>query len=87
MTERQTALSMAYKNWFNSEHGKKVLDDLDRKCKYARTGIYVSDSSRQTDFNLGMHEVILYIHQEIERNLTEPEGGKAIHKEIQWLTK
>jgi len=82
MTDEQKALSMAYKNFFASEHGAKVLEDLNRKCRHKRTGIYVSDNSRQTDFNLGMHEVILYIHQEIDRNLTEPDGGKATHKEI-----
>ena len=82
MTEEQMARSMAFKNTFQSEHGVKVLDDLDRKCMFKRTGLYVSDNERQTCFNLGMHEVILYIHQEIDRNLTEPDTGKAIHKEI-----
>ena len=82
MTEEQIARSMAFKNVANSEHGKKMLEDLNRKCMYKRTGIYVSDNSRQTDFNLGMHEVIIYIHQEIDRNITEPDGGKATHKEI-----
>lgn len=82
MTNDQIAKSMAYKNTFGSEHGTKVLEDLDRKCMYKKTGIYKSDSQRQTDFNLGMHEVILYIHQEIERNLTEPEDKKATHKEV-----
>ena len=82
MTEQQIALSMAYKNTFDSEHGQKVLKDLERKCMYKRTGIYQSNSQRQTDFNLGLHEVILYIHQEIERNLTETQDDKAVHKEI-----
>ena len=82
MTEEQIAKSMAFKNTFNSEHGKKVLEDLDRKCMYKKSSSYVSASERQTCFNLGMHEVILYIHQEIDRNLTEPDGGKAKHKEI-----
>ena len=82
MTDEQKAKSMAFKNVFESEHGKTVLDDLDRKCRYKRNGSYESASERQTCFNLGMHEVILYIHQEIDRNLTEPDSGKATHKEI-----
>lgn len=81
MTTEQIARSMAYKNTFASEHGENVLKDLDRKCMYRRTGLYQSDSQRQTDFNLGMHEVILYIHQEIDRVLDEPKDNKAIHKE------
>ena len=82
MTKDQIAKSMAFKNTFASEHGTKVLEDLDRKCKYKRPGVYQSESERQTCFNLGMHEVILYIHQEIDRDVTKPEEIKAIHKEI-----
>ncbi len=83
MTNEQIAKSMAYKNTFTSEHGTKVLEDLERKCMWKKSGIYQSDSDRQTCFNLGMHEVIIYIRQEIEKNLTEVEDNKAIHKEIQ----
>ncbi len=82
MTNEQIAKSMAYKNTFNSEHGTKVLEDLERKCMWKVAGAYKSDSDRQTCFNLGMHEVIIYIHQEIEKNLTEVEDNKAIHKEV-----
>jgi hypothetical protein len=78
MTDDQIAKSMAFKNTFAGEHGKKVLDDLDKKCRYQRSGIYQSESERQTCFNLGMHEVILYIHQEIERDLTKTEEKKKI---------
>jgi hypothetical protein len=82
MTNDQIARSMAYKNTFNSEHGTKVLEDLDKKCLLKGSGLFVSDNERQTCFNLGMNAVIRYIHQEIERNLTETEDNKAIHKEI-----
>ena len=82
MTNEQIARSIDHKHTFSSEHGKRALEDLERKCMWKRSGIYQSDSERQTCFNLGMHEVIVYIHQEIERNLTEPEGNKATHKEI-----
>ncbi len=82
MTDEQIAKSMAFKNTFAGEHGKKVLEELDRKCMLIGSGLYVSDNERQTCFNLGMNNVIRYIHQEIDRNLTEPDGGKAKHKEI-----
>lgn len=82
MTNDQIAKSMTYKNTFASEHGKAVLEDLDKRCKY-RTDMFVALSGRVTDFNLGMNDVIRYIHAQIERNLTEPEDKKAVHKEIQ----
>ena len=81
MTDEQIAKSMAFKNTFNSEHGKKVLEYLDKRCKY-RSDLFVANSQRVTDFNLGMNDVIRNIHQQIDRNLTEPDGGKAKHKEI-----
>ena len=82
MTEEQIARSMAFKNAFSSEHGQKVLSVLDDKCMLKGSGLYVSDNERQTCFNLGMNYVIRFIHQEIDRNLTEPDTGKAIHREI-----
>ena len=63
MTNEQTARSMAFKNCFSSEHGKKVLEVLDSKCMLKGSGLYVSDNDRQTCFNLGMNQVIRYIHQ------------------------
>jgi len=82
MTEEQIARSMAFKNTFSTEHGQKVLSVLDDKCMLKGSGLYVSDNERQTCFNLGMNYVIRFIHQEIDRNLTEPDTGKAIHREI-----
>ena len=80
MTEEQIAKSMAYKNLFASEHGKKVLEDLNRICLYK--GDIFDASPRKTDFNLGKNAVIRYIHNEIERNITEKTDNKAEHKEI-----
>ena len=82
MTEEQIAISMAFKNAFSGENREKALDALDKKCMYKRHGIYNSENERQTCFNLGMHEVILFIHQEIDREITEKKESKAIHKEI-----
>jgi len=82
MTDEQKTKSMAFKNVFSSEHGTKVLEVLDSKCLLKGSGLFVSDNDRQTCFNLGMNYVIRYIHQEIDRNLTEPDSGKATHKEI-----
>lgn len=82
MTDEQIARSMAFKNTFSSEHGTKVLEVLDTKCLLKGNGLYVSDSDRQTCFNLGMNSVIRFIHQEIDRELTEQDDNKATHKEI-----
>ena len=82
MTDEQIARSMAFKNAFSTEHGQMVLSILDDKCMLKGSGLYVSDSDRQTCFNLGMNYVVRFIHQEIDRNLTEPDTGKAIHREI-----
>jgi len=81
MTETQIALSMAYKNTFNSEHGLKVLKDLDDICKL-NGNIFDADSSRITDFNLGKNAVIRHIRKEIEREITEKKDNKVKHKEI-----
>jgi len=82
VTNEQIARSMAFKNTFTSEHGTKVLEVLDTKCMLKGSGLYVSDNERQTCFNLGMNYVIRFIHQEIDRNLTEKDDNKATHKEI-----
>jgi len=83
MTEEQIARSMAYKNTFNSEHGKKVLDDLVLHC-FGRNESILFDihNERQTCYNLGKNSVLRRIYMEIDRNLTEPDTGKAIHKEV-----
>ena len=80
MTNEQIAKSMAYKNLFSSEHGKKVLEDLDRACML-NSDTFNPDSERVTCFNLGKNAVIRYIHKEINRKITE-EKTKAQHKEI-----
>ena len=64
-----------------TEHGLKVLKDLDRVC-LLKGDIFEVKSSRITDFNLGKNAVIRYIHKEIERELTEKKDNKAEHKEI-----
>ena len=80
MTNEQIAKSMAYKNLFSSEHGKTVLEDLDRVC-LLKQDTFNAESERITCFNLGKNAVIRYIHKEIERKITE-EKTKAQHKEI-----
>ena len=84
MTEQQIALSMAYKNTFDSEHGQKVLKDLDRFGFFSKPDKACSlTSPNATYFNLGKLSIVRYIHDEIECNLTETQDNKAIHKEIQ----
>jgi len=76
------AMSMAFKNAFAGEHGKVVLDDLDRACYWKIPDMcYVPASDRDTCFNLGKLSVIRYIHKMIDKEITTEEN-KAVHKEI-----
>jgi hypothetical protein len=78
-----TALSMAYKNTFNSEHGQRVLKDLDDYGFFRKPDrCFDPDSQRTTCFNLGKLSIVRYIHDEINKDLKEPKDNKAIHKEI-----
>jgi len=83
MTNDQIAKSMAYKNTFSSEHGKKVMDDLDSFGFFRKPDkCCVIDSVNETYFNLGKLSIVRYIHDEINKNLTEEKDNKAVHKEI-----
>ena len=77
------ALSMAYKNLFGSEHGKTVLDDLDRYGFYNMPDrCFDAENERITSFNLGKLSMIRYIHGQIDKDLTEKQEKKAVHKEL-----
>jgi hypothetical protein len=81
MTNEQIQKSQDYKHTFSTEHGVKVLEDLDKQCLFTKD-IFDPMSDRVTSFNLGKNAVIRYIHQEINKKLTEEENPIAIHKEI-----
>lgn len=83
MTGEHIARSMAYKATFGSEHGRKVLEDLDRQYNWLNPDrCYESESERNTCYNLGKLVVLRYIHSQIDAILTETKDNKAIHKEI-----
>ena len=68
----------AYKAWFNSEHGKIVLENLAKFClEPAILHIFDVNSARKTDFNLGKNDVIRHIRCMLERK-TEPTQTKVI---------
>ena len=52
-------LKQAYQNVFESESGKKVLADLERRCFYNTTTF--SQNSNTTIFNEGKRSVLLHI--------------------------
>ena len=75
-------MSIRYKDVFGSENGMKVLKDLDIKGLYHRE-IYVEESSRKTDFNLGANWVIRYIHSMIDKNLMDEQKQEVINEGVQ----
>ena len=70
--EEIQALKMSYMNTFESEHGRKVMEDLSKFCLEKRD-IFVEDSARKTDYNLGANSVIRYIRSKLMRTETKPE--------------
>lgn len=80
MTEVEK-MSVRYKDVFGSENGRKVLEDLDVKGLYRRE-IYVEESSRKTDFNLGANWLIRYIHSMIDKNLMDEQKQEVINEGI-----
>jgi hypothetical protein len=66
--------SMDYKALFASEVGARVLADLDKQGFYKGniSQIFIVDSARQTDFNLGKNAFSRYIHGWIDKKMDEP---------------
>lgn len=58
-------LERAYKDFAKTEAGQVILKDLDSKCFYK--GKPFGHKNSHTNFNLGMMEVINYIHREIDK--------------------
>ena len=53
-------LNIAYKQVFNSDNGKKVLEDLEKRCSYHNT-THVKGDSHEGAFLEGTRSVILFI--------------------------
>jgi hypothetical protein len=74
--EKTIELQMDYFNSFETESGKRVIADLAKFCLESRD-IFVVDSARKTDYNLGANAVIRYIRNKLIRK--EPKPVKTIN--------
>ena len=63
-------LVIAYKQVFNSDNGKKVLDDLEKRCSY-HTTTHVKGDSHESAFLEGTRFVILFIKNMLTKRLEE----------------
>jgi uncharacterized protein YfeS len=70
-----------YQSCFATDAGKKVLDDLEKECRYKRD-LFNKDSARITDFNLGANWVIRYIHSWLDRKPEEKKQETAKHETV-----
>ena len=63
-------LVIAYKQVFNSDNGKKVLDDLEKRCSYHAT-THVKGDSHESAFLEGTRSVILFIKNMLTKKMEE----------------
>ena len=63
-------LVISYKQVFNSDNGKKVLDDLERRCSY-HTTTHVKGDSHESAFLEGTRSVILFIKNMLTKKMEE----------------
>ena len=54
-------LNIAYKQVFESDNGKKVLEDLEKRCSY-HTTTHIKGDSHESAFLEGTRSVILFIN-------------------------
>ena len=63
-------LELAYKQVFNSEEGKIVLEDLKKRCNFYTTS-HIKGDSHESAFLEGTRSVILFINNMLNRKPTE----------------
>ena len=63
--EEKEQLTDYYKMTFSADYGKKVLEDLEKKCFYRRTTFSPQLSKETMIMNEGMRNVILYIKSKL----------------------
>tara|TARA_R100001594_G_scaffold1645_1_gene7030 strand:+ start:8368 stop:8607 length:240 start_codon:yes stop_codon:yes gene_type:complete len=63
-------LVIAYKQVFNSDNGKKVLEDLERRCSY-HTTTHIKGDSHESAFLEGTRSVILFIKNMLNKKHEE----------------
>jgi len=63
-------LNIAYKQVFNSDNGKKVLEDLEKRCSY-HTTTHIKGDSHESAFLEGTRSVVLFIKNMLTKKLEE----------------
>ena len=53
-------LIIAYKQVFESDHGKKVLEDLEKRCSYHST-THIKGDSHESAYMEGQRSILLFI--------------------------
>ena len=71
--EEIKALRISYRECFNSEHGKKVLKDLERRC-FGKDRTFTQDPYL-TAFNEGTRGAFLYIQNMMEEEREDLNAG------------
>ena len=72
-TDSNKALLSLIKNYkivFNSDDGKKVIKDLEKRCHEFVT-THAKDNSHETAFLEGQRSVLIFIKSMINKNLEE----------------
>ena len=69
-------LVIAYKQVFESDHGKKVLEDLEKRCSYHST-THIKGDSHESAFLEGTRSVILFI-----KNMLNKKGEYSCQAKI-----
>lgn len=63
-------LNLAYKQVFESDNGKKVLEDLEKRCSY-HTTTHIKGDSHESAFLEGTRSVILFIKNMLNKKPEE----------------
>jgi len=63
-------LTIAYKQIFNSDNGKKVLEDLEKRCSY-HTTTHIKGDSHESAFLEGTRSVVLFVKNMLTKKLEE----------------
>ena len=63
-------LNIAYKQVFNSDNGKKVLEDLEKRCSY-HTTTHIKGDSHESAYLEGARSVVLFVKNMLTKKLEE----------------
>ena len=63
-------LTIAYKQIFNSDNGKKVLEDLEKRCSY-HTTTHIKGDSHESAYLEGARSVVLFVKNMLTKKLEE----------------